>query len=308
MKTSRLNETNPVTVFHAPAATNNSVERETIKKIPAIASSLDERPIPGVVVEVPQPATRDDLELAHSAEYVEAVLTGEPGWLAGSSGVGEWHPGLAESVVHTTGGVIAATLRALETGRPCCALAAGLHHAKFTSGEGFCTINGLVVGARRALASGATRVLIIDFDQHCGGGTASIIREVQGVEQVDVAGNPFDHYRSDATSTLTMIGSIETGVQYLDVVERALASIEEPARIDLVIYNAGVDVAGMAGGLAPVDPSVIRARERMVFEWTKANNIPVAWVLAGGYTVGCTMDELVELHRIAMEEAVAVYS
>lgn len=297
-----------VTVFHSPEATRSSVERETVKKLGAIERSLGERPIAGVRVEAPPAASRTDLELVHSPAYVEAVLTGEPEDLAQSSGVGRWDEGLARSVLHTTGAVIEACERAMKTGRPCCALAAGLHHAKFASGDGFCTVNGLVIGARRALAMGKSRVLIIDLDAHCGGGTASLIADIPGVEQVDVSVIPYDTYPSSAKSRLEVLTGIENGAEYLVVLRRALASVSDPQEIDLVVYNAGVDVAGMAGGIRAVDAEVVRARDRLVFEWTKAHGIPTAWVLAGGYTVDCTMDELVDLHRIAMEEAVSTWS
>ncbi len=35
-----------------------------------------------------------------------------------------------------------------------------------------------------------------------------------------------------------------------------------------------------------------------MFEQAAANDTPVAWVLAGGYTWGISMDELVDLHLL----------
>ena len=37
-------------------------------------------------------------------------------------------------------------------------------------------------------------------------------------------------------------------------------------------------------------------RARLVAAWCARNSVPVAFVLAGGYTWGITMDELVDLH------------
>ena len=55
----------------------------------------------------------------------------------------------------------------------------------------------------------------------------------------------------------------------------------------------------------PIDTAAIRAREAMVFGWAKSIDVPVAWVLAGGYTTNTSMDGLVNLHRLTIEAAVA---
>jgi hypothetical protein len=48
----------------------------------------------------------------------------------------------------------------------------------------------------------------------------------------------------------------------------------------------------------------------MVFEWAAANELPVAWALAGGYTAGnegaaLDMAGLVALHRLTVHAAAA---
>jgi hypothetical protein len=49
----------------------------------------------------------------------------------------------------------------------------------------------------------------------------------------------------------------------------------------------------------------------MVFEWAAANSVPLAWVLAGGYTAGnegaaLDMSSLVALHRATIHAAARV--
>lgn len=73
--------------------------------------------------------------------------------------------------------------------------------------------------------------------------------------------------------------------------------------VDLVIYNAGMDPHRLAGGSQHIDTATLVERERAVFGWAAANDLPVAWVLAGGYTVGTDMAGLVGLHRITIEAA-----
>jgi acetoin utilization deacetylase AcuC-like enzyme len=96
-------------------------------------------------------------------------------------------------VTSSNGGAVSAGLNALERG-VAGSLSSGLHHARRETGVGYCTFNGLVIAAREALAAGASSVLILDFDAHCGGGTASLIAEDEHVWQVDVAVNSFDYY------------------------------------------------------------------------------------------------------------------
>jgi hypothetical protein len=73
-------------------------------------------------------------------------------------------------------------------------LSSGLHHARRARGTGFCTFNGLALGARRAIGAGARSVLIIDLDAHCGGGTAELLADDPAVAQVDLAVDAFDWY------------------------------------------------------------------------------------------------------------------
>jgi hypothetical protein len=55
------------------------------------------------------------------------------------------------------------------------------------------------------------------------------------------------------------------------------------------------------GGKSGITREVLAARERMVFDWCRSRELPIAFVLAGGY-VGGPLDErgLVELHRLTL--------
>ena len=64
-----------------------------------------------------------------------------------------------------------------------------------------------------------------------------------------------------------------------------------------MLYNAGVDIHPEMGRLT------VATRERLVFERASTESTPIAWVLAGGYTWGITMDELVDLHWHTIDAA-----
>lgn len=276
---------------------------DTISKAGELAHLLTVNPIPGTEVVSPAPATRSDIVAVHDEFYVDQVLNGCGGQFSGDDES-------ATSVLATTGGVLRAVEAVLENGGCAGSLSSGLHHAKYDSSSGFCTFNGLVIGARRALKLGAQRVLILDLDAHCGGGTKELIgllrdQNIDGIEQVDVSVSSFDQYHNAPFAQLKIVGASE----YLSTIEQSLSDIADPQSIDLVIYNAGMDPHEKAGGVTGINTEVIRRREAMVFEWSKSHNLPIVWVLAGGYSGDSfTKRDVAELHRITAEEAARVYA
>ncbi|MCU1394952.1 MAG: hypothetical protein JWM34_3380 [Ilumatobacteraceae bacterium] len=292
-----------VRVFFSPAYCDTTVAFDTTRKSAAVAVSLASSPVPGVSLEAPGPLRRDELTAVHADAYVDAVSAGVPRELATSNELA-WDPKLFAAASASVAGVRDAALHAYTAGTIAGSLSSGLHHAYADRGRGYCTFNGLVVAARAAMAAGAERVLVLDLDAHCGGGTASLIRDIPEIEQVDVSVDVFDMYESRTLARLTLCG----GSDYLAVVAREIGRIETPEAIDLVLYNAGMDPHEHAGGCPGITADTLRERERMVFAWAAANQLPVAWVLAGGYTAGnegaaLDMEGLVALHRTTVETA-----
>lgn len=183
-------------------------------------------------------------------------------------------------------------------------LSSGLHHAAAGQGRGFCTFNGLALAARATVEAGAGRVLILDLDAHCGGGTHGLVGEMAAVWHADVSVNGFDAYAPGFRQSLDMV---TRAADYLPTVERRLAAIERSwPSFDLCLYNAGMDPHQNCpvGGLAGINAAMLAERERMVFDWCRRRGTAVAFVLAGGYT-GPRLDEsaLVALHRLTLAAA-----
>ena len=287
-------------VHFSPAYCDTTVAFDTTRKAAAIAASLDRQPIRHVRLVEPVPVTREQLLAVHSRAYVDAVLTGEPRALAVSNELPGWDEGLARAVCASTGGVLGAAMHALEQRTIAGSLSSGLHHAGRAAGRGYCTVNGLVVAAKAAVAAGARRVLVLDLDAHCGGGTADLIVDEPGIEQVDVSVDRYDYYGTHPRARLTLTD----GPGYLASIERALAGIDDPGSIDLMLYNAGMDPHERCeGGVPGISALTLDRRERTVFTWIARHRVPTAWVLAGGYTTRMTMDELVHLHRLTIAAA-----
>src|SRR5919108_5506100 len=156
-----------LTVFYSSEYVGSAYAFATTRKAAWVADSLTAAPIRGIELVTPRPLTREQLIRVHDPDYVRAVETGVPRFLAESQGF-DWDPGLWRMVLSSNGGAVAAALAALEHKRAG-SLSSGLHHARHHTGAGFCTFNGLVLAASEALSAGAQHVLIIDFDAHCGG-------------------------------------------------------------------------------------------------------------------------------------------
>lgn len=289
-------------VFFSPPYTSAAHDFATTRKAGWIADSLARLPIDGAQLVAPEPVTVAQLEQVHAPDYVDAIRTGQPRELAESNGF-PWDAGLWTAVCASSGGAVSAVLEALRMKRNAGSLSSGLHHASAASGCGFCTFNGLALGAHEALAAGAKRVLILDLDAHCGGGTAAIVRSWPGVVQLDVSVSQFDRYDrgADARSTLDIVASAG---DYLPTIERRLRALDDLA-FDGVIYNSGMDPhQSSPGGIPGITFATLAERERRVFAWARDRHLPVAFTLAGGYlSQDLSQDDLVGLHRLTIAAA-----
>ena len=141
-----------------------------------------------------------------------------------------------------------------------------------------------------------------------------MVAQDERVWLVDVAVSAYDDYEVVTGNTSKVL--VTDGARYLDAVVAALRRVAAVSRsFDLCLYNAGMDVFEHCNsdddpdirGLPGVTASVLRERERLVFDWCRRKGVPVAFVLAGGY-VGPDVDErtLVSLHRLTIEQAAVV--
>jgi acetoin utilization deacetylase AcuC-like enzyme len=239
----------------------------------------------------PEPFAERAIELiglVHGREYVAAVTIGSPGDLATSQGFA-WDPGIRTMAVAHSAGLVSGVADVLSgTDRVMGSLSSGLHHARAGRGAGFCTFNGLVVASRAALDLGAERILVLDLDAHCGGGTRSMT-DPGSVVQIDVSTIPYDRWVPSGDDALLFADRTD----YLEQVDAALGLADRAGPFDLVLYNAGMDPVTDS----KVSAADISTREDLVADWAGGHDYPLVFALAGGYTNGnVSMDELVDLH------------
>lgn len=292
-----------LTAFHHPGFTIPLGEHiMPIRKFDLVAEGL--AGVSEVRVVRPEPVGEEELLRVHSPGYVVALRTGEPRTLAESQKF-PWSPELYPSVCLTSGGCLAAARQALQDGAAA-AVASGFHHACHDHGEGFCTFNGLVVTADALVAAGeAKRVAVLDMDLHYGNGTAQLAVTRPHLLAISIYGNDYANNTPfrDVTTRQHEDGANHHSFPLpaecdrdtmLAVLDRALPLIAD-WKPDVLLYQAGADPY-FEDPYSPLklDHADLLARDRRVFEFTKAHSLPVAWVLAGGYTPDIT--KVVQVH------------
>lgn len=161
-------------------------------------------------------------------------------------------------------------------GKAFCAMApvGGFHHARYASGGGYCTFNGLMLGERMAATKYDRQAGILDMDEHYGDGTADII----------------DKLRLNTPHSTLGLWKDARGVPMFgrSVVDRIPAEIGRLVAegADILFYQAGADphIDDPLGGRMSTEE--LRARDRLVFQTCRNLRLPVVWCLAGGYQIG----------------------
>jgi len=264
-----------------------------IRKFGLVAKEVGE--LPFVKLAEPTPVTEADLLRVHTPEYINAIRTGEPRDLAESQKF-PWSPQLYPSVLLTNGGCRAAAEHAISHGSSA-ALVSGFHHASADHGEGFCTFNGLIVAIEALRASSHIQTCaILDCDLHYGNGTAALAASRPYIQAVSVYGNDYNnneafrdvqtlHHEDGVNHRSIPLRSRATLEDLLPALEQAFAMILERGRPDLLLYQAGADPFHL-DPYSPLelDHDDLLRRDEEVFAFAHGQSIPIAWVLAGGYT------------------------
>jgi acetoin utilization deacetylase AcuC-like enzyme len=274
-------------------------------KYTAIAQQLERSgAVPDGFVE-PGPASWEDLALAHTASYLDALRDDTLAPADAARLEIPCTPDVVDGFRLMTGGTLTATRLALDgRDRTAVHVGGGFHHAFAGHGEGFCMFNDVAVAIRKAFADRqVTRAAVVDLDVHQGNGTAAIFAGDTRVFTLSV-------HEQDNYPYVKPRGSLDIGLmsgtgdtEYLGCLGKALARTFEHLP-DVVFYLAGADpyVGDELGGLA-LTMSGLRLRDRLVFRTAKAAGVPVVALLAGGYAR--RFDDTVAIHVATIDEAAA---
>ena len=237
-----------------------------------------------VDLRVPQPASVEAILRAHDLQYIRRFFKG------GLTGreirrIGlPWSPQIVRRTRYSVGATIAAC-RAAFAERIAVNLGGGTHHAFYNHGRGYCWLNDSVIAGRAMQAEGLTKnILVVDCDVHQGDGTAEIVGNDPRFFTFSIHGKNNYPYRKQKSDLDIELDDETTDGAYLDALEKGLAAATRRFRADLVIYLAGADPyrKDRFGRLA-LTMKGLAERDRFVFSFFAAREIPVAVTMAGGY-------------------------
>jgi acetoin utilization deacetylase AcuC-like enzyme len=200
-----------------------------------------------------RPATKEELHLIHSRDYVKETLKQIEGTYGFLDGDTYFSPGSMEAALLAVGGTIdlagAVYKGSLDWGlalpRP------PGHHATRSRAMGFCIFNNIAAAAASLLEAGAKRILIFDWDVHHGNGTQDIFFDDPRVLLVSVHQWPhfpgtglWDEVGEGDGKGYTVNVPFPPGASdgdYAAVAERILAPLAEAFAPDIVLVSAGFD-------------------------------------------------------------------
>ena len=257
-------------------------------------------------VAAPDEAPWDLVAAVHAPEWIAAIrdgtLAGEPARRLGLP----WSVALVRRARMAVAGTLLAARAALEDGLAA-NLAGGTHHAFRERGEGFCVFNDIAIAIQALRAEGAiARALVVDLDVHQGDGTAAIFAGDPAVFTLSVHGARNFPFKKEASTLDVPLPDGTADEAYLAALDPALARAFDEADADLVIYQAGVDVAaGDRFGRFALTPAGVQERDRRVLAAARDHEVPIAIVLGGGYQK--TPEATAALHVLAHRAAAEVY-
>lgn len=202
-----------------------------------------------------KPAGRDQLSRAHSTRYLDALerFCDQGGGRIDQDTYAT--AGSFRTAASASGSCCEAIEHALNSNGPGFSVVRPPgHHAGGDYAMGFCLINHAAVGIRNALAAGAEKVYVVDFDVHHGNGTQDIFYNDErvlylslhqspwypGTGELEETGGP-EAPRSNVNIPLASGSGDDV---YLSVFDKLVAPIGRMFQPDLVVASAGYDAHG----------------------------------------------------------------
>jgi acetoin utilization deacetylase AcuC-like enzyme len=228
-----------------------------------------------------KPAEFDDAALlrAHTPEHL-ARLNVEQDFDADTA----WFPGIADRARASVGAALA-TLQAARAGETVFSLMRPPgHHATRRSAMGFCYLSTCAIAVLEALATGAKRVAVYDFDVHHGNGTEDVLVNQPGAAFFSIHQYPCypgTGGRNVGNNCFNYPVPPQTARgEYRHVFESAFEQLQT-VKPDLVAVSAGFDAYAR-------DPLAQETLEAEDYYWLgqtfRQLGVPVFSLLEGGYS------------------------
>jgi len=251
-----------------------------------------------------QAAPRSSLEAVHSSNYLEGLeelSAAGGGYVDFDTALG---PYSLKAAKLAAGAAIGAVESAL-SGTAAFAIARPPgHHSGRAYGMGFCLLNNAAIAAEHALAQGAGRVAILDWDVHHGNGTQDIFYANDEVLYLSVHQSPFYPGTGAAREvgegnargfTVNVPLPARSGEDlYAEAFAGLLVPVLSEFRPDLLVISAGYDahVADPLGGMRLESASFGRFAAGLTYLAREVGSAPLALVLEGGYNLNALTESV----------------
>ncbi len=291
----------PVALFSHTACLGHDMglgHPECPDRLRAVMQALEHPDFVPLLREEAPEATRAQLERAHPAPYVNAILALRPAegeFMAIDPDTVVSH-GTQAAVLRAAGGAVAAVDAVMEgwAGAAFAAVRPPGHHAESMRAMGFCFFNNAAVAALHARAHwGLTRVAVVDFDVHHGNGTQDIFQSDAALFYA--SSHQFPCYPGTGRASEHGVGNVfnallapgADGKAFRAAWDDTLIPALEAFAPELLIVSAGFDAHRM-------DPLAELRVETADFAWLTDRLVAVAdahcsgrivSVLEGGYSL-----------------------
>lgn len=176
-------------------------------------------------------------------------------------------------------------------------LGGGFHHAMSFGGRGFCLLNDIVITLEKLRFEKKIKsAWIIDVDAHKGDGSAELTQFNPHLSTLSIhmkSGWPLDSI-NDVTAPWLIPSSVDIEINkgeediYLDKLEDGLHQLESLHPLaDMAIVVLGADPYEKdelpSASLLNLTLSQMKQRDLLVHQFLKDRNVPVLYVMGGGY-------------------------
>jgi len=295
---------------------------ERPQRLITIVERLQAEPIDGMDWRGPRPATRTQLQRAHSPAHVAYIesLAGESHWLAQDTTAVSPDSVIAAQLAAGAGIDAIEAITAGETRHAFCIVRPPGHHAAAEHARGFCLYNNIAVAAAHARAVlGYSRVMIWDWDMHHGNGTQEMFYDDPGVLVVDShCAAPFYPGTGHLSETGTGAGlgyhlnvPLPRGsgnAALIDVFEQVVRPAAQAFEPELILISCGFDCHYLDYTCAMDETGFAALTDRVCALAHELCNDRLVMMLEGGYNAQALSDSAHAVIRALAGQTIASFN